>query len=366
MRVFFACLIAVLLMGKAEAQQIVLPCVPSGASCIPVSAANPLPVGGGTVTFTDITANNLNLPDTAAGPVGFINFGGARFVHDTGGITNTFVGHLVANSTVTGIQNTGVGSSALLGLAGANNNTAFGYFALGSVSANPNNSAFGSSAMSAVTGTANTGVGFNVGANLGAASQNTFVGSGTGLGITTGSSNTIIGQGVTGLTSGLSSAIILATGGGVIQADFANTSAATWTFNGALAASLTTAVGTNAVCNTPGTKTALTVQVWATGCAASSARFKEGIASIDREKALDDVLRFQPVSYFYKPEFNMGDDRHVGFTAEQIGSVDPQWITYETDGITPHAVKYQEMVPLLTAAIQQIKAEFEAYKRSHP
>jgi hypothetical protein len=33
--------------GSAQAQQIVLPCVPSGNSCIPVSAANPLPTTGG-------------------------------------------------------------------------------------------------------------------------------------------------------------------------------------------------------------------------------------------------------------------------------------------------------------------------------
>jgi len=126
---------------------------------------------------------------------------------------------------------------------------------------------------------------------------------------------------------------------------------------GVISASLASATGTNAVCNTPGTETALTVQVWATGCAASSARFKEGIASIDRVKALDDVMRFEPVSYTYKPEFNMGSDKHIGFTAEQIGSVDPQWITYENDGVTPHAVKYNEMAPLLVSAIQQLKAD---------
>ena len=32
---------------RVEAQAIVLPCVPSGSSCIPVSAANPLPITGG-------------------------------------------------------------------------------------------------------------------------------------------------------------------------------------------------------------------------------------------------------------------------------------------------------------------------------
>jgi hypothetical protein len=132
---------------------------------------------------------------------------------------------------------------------------------------------------------------------------------------------------------------------------------------GNMAATFNAATGTNAVCNTPGTLTAVTVQVWATGCAASSARFKEGIASISREKSLEDVLAFDAVSYRYKAEFNMGRDTHVGFTAEQVGSVDPQWITFEDDGVTPHAVKYNEMVPLLVAAIQQLKAEIDDLKR---
>jgi len=136
------------------------------------------------------------------------------------------------------------------------------------------------------------------------------------------------------------------------------------TFAGSISATLASATGTNAVCNTPGTSTALTVQVWATGCAASSARFKEGIASISRERALADVLAFDAVSYRYRSDSNMDDGMlHVGFTAEQIGSVDRQWITYENDGVTPRAVKYNEMVPLLVAAIQQLKFDNDALKK---
>lgn len=40
-------LLTTLLPHEARAQAIVLPCVPSGQSCIPVSAANPLPTTGG-------------------------------------------------------------------------------------------------------------------------------------------------------------------------------------------------------------------------------------------------------------------------------------------------------------------------------
>lgn len=57
---------ALFLSQEARTQAIVLPCVPSGNSCIPVSAANPLPTTGGgggsglTVGTTTITSGTTN------------------------------------------------------------------------------------------------------------------------------------------------------------------------------------------------------------------------------------------------------------------------------------------------------------------
>lgn len=135
------------------------------------------------------------------------------------------------------------------------------------------------------------------------------------------------------------------------------TVSAAFAVGGTISATLASASGTNAVCNTPGTKTALTVQVWATGCAVSSARFKEDIEAISPQRALADVVAFQAIKYRYRDDAKLDRVLHVGFTAEQVGSIDPQWITYEADGTTPHAVKYQEMAPLLAAAIKQLKAD---------
>jgi len=144
---------------------------------------------------------------------------------------------------------------------------------------------------------------------------------------------------------------------------------------GNMAATLNAAVGTNAVCNTPGTLTGVTVQVWATGCAASSARFKEGIAVIDRERAFETVLALRPVSYFYRPDYADDPDKHIGFTAEQVNSLPSpvdgySLTTTEKDSDLLHGFKYNEMAPLLVAAIQQLKAdndnlrvELEALKR---
>lgn len=66
MRALLVSLFYLIAAHAAQAQAIVLPCVPSGTSCIPVSAANPLPTtgaggGSGTVTSVSIvTANGIS------------------------------------------------------------------------------------------------------------------------------------------------------------------------------------------------------------------------------------------------------------------------------------------------------------------
>jgi hypothetical protein len=132
-------------------------------------------------------------------------------------------------------------------------------------------------------------------------------------------------------------------------------------FNGPLAATLASATGTNAVCNTPGTSTPLTVQVWATGCAASSARFKEDLATIPDAVALDVMTRLQPLSYRYRPgQGDSGADIHFGFTAEQVREINPDLITVEADGMTPHAVKYNELWAFSAGAIRALTARIDA------
>ena len=119
---------------------------------------------------------------------------------------------------------------------------------------------------------------------------------------------------------------------------------------------LPTAAGANVVCF--GTGGVFTSQVSGTGCAASSIRFKQDIHNISDERSLDVITRLQPKSYHYRPETNMGDDIHFGMVAEQVETVDPDLITYETDG-RPHAVKYNELAPFFAGAIRKLQSEIE-------
>jgi hypothetical protein len=62
------------------------------------------------------------------------------------------------------------------------------------------------------------------------------------------------------------------------------------------------------------------------------------------------------VQYEYRPEEKLGNDEHIGFTAQQIASISSKipgynMITYDADG-HPHAVKYNETPALFAAALQ--------------
>ena len=75
-----------------------------------------------------------------------------------------------------------------------------------------------------------SGVGAGTGtATPNAVNSNTAIGSNTGRGIITGTNNTIVGASVTGLNANLSGAVILATGDGVIQADYNKSVTGAWT-----------------------------------------------------------------------------------------------------------------------------------------
>jgi hypothetical protein len=94
-------------------------------------------------------------------------------------------------------------------------------------------------------------------------------------------------------------------------------------------------------------------------CLASSARFKMNVKPLG--EGLDEVMRLRPVSFFYRPEFNGKlqsnpnfNGERVGFLAEDVQKIDSRFVGVEADGITPHSVRYEQMVPLLVKAIQEL------------
>ena len=151
------------------------------------------------------------------------------------------------------------------------------------------------------------------------------------------------------------------TGGPVIiysgstEAFRANASSVTIASGITLNATLASTAQTNTVCYNSGTGL-FTYQTWATGCLASSARFKENISAKSNADALKVVTSLEPVTFNYKKSADMGSDKHNGFIAEQVVKVAPDLVVFEKDGKTPRAVKYQEMAPYFAGAIRELKA----------
>jgi len=98
----------------------------------------------------------------------------------------------------------------------------------------------------------------------------------------------------------------------------------------------------------------------------SDYRLKENIAPMTG--ALAKVQQLKPVTYKWKIDGSSGQ----GFIAHELAEVLPEAVTGDKDAVDSEGnPEYQGidtsfLVATLTAAIQELKAEFDAYKASHP
>lgn len=138
--------------------------------------------------------------------------------------SNTTVG-LQSGANTTGSQNTSFGFRAIGSNTTGNNNTSVGVESLYLNSTGSNNTSVGVSSLYNATGSNNTSFGYFNGYDITTGTGNTIIGYNAGRGITTGSNNTIIGGSITGLSSSLSSNVIIANGLGtyVFRDDNSNT-----------------------------------------------------------------------------------------------------------------------------------------------
>jgi hypothetical protein len=76
-------------------------------------------------------------------------------------------------------------------------------------------------------------------------------------------------------------------------------------------------------------------------------------------------LALRPVTYKSKSA-NDGETVFGGLIAEEVHAAGlTEFVQYAEDG-TPDALAYGNMVSLCIKAIQELKAEFDAYKATHP
>jgi len=133
--------------------------------------------GGETITAGDLTLSNgnINLTTTTSATTGAIFAGANRFIHNYG-TTNTFVGILAGNFTLTGTNNVAFGTSSGSSISSGTHNTAIGAQCLGVVDTGSFNTGLGQAYQSLTSGTNNIGIGYGAGLFLTTGSRNIILG----------------------------------------------------------------------------------------------------------------------------------------------------------------------------------------------
>jgi hypothetical protein len=100
----------------------------------------------------------------------------------------------------------------------------------------------------------------------------------------------------------------------------------------------------------------------------SDARLKENI--VDAVDGLSVITALRPVRFDFKQGYGNNRKNVLGFIAQEIEQVFPDAVDESdqtsSDGDFYKTVGAGALIPVLVKAIQELKAEFDAYKASHP
>jgi trimeric autotransporter adhesin len=284
---------------------------------------------------------------------------------NTSGSDNVAVGYEALRDNTTGYENVSVGSQALWNNTTADRNTALGNNALRSNSTSDDNTAVGWYALRPNTGASNTAVGSGAGSGSTSGQQNTYMGVNAGSNITTGSGDVFIGYGVQGSSATVGNEFVLGY-------NCAGNGGASMTIGDAVGQIFVQYRGT------------------ATWNRVSDIRLKKNITP--DTLGLSFIQRLNPVTYQWKAsneldqdnpyyaEVNARDTEDVmhGLIAQEVkAALDAEGVTsfdgWKTAANGMQAVSHELFVTPLIKAVQELKtlvdaqkAEFDAYKLTHP
>jgi hypothetical protein len=309
---------------------------------------------------------------------------------NTSGSNNAALGYTSLFKNTTGGTNSAVGVGALFNNTTASNNTAVGYQAGYSVTTGTRNIYVGRQAGQNSTGNYCVFVGDQAGLGT-TGDANTFVGVGSGYLVTSGTNNTILGV-YNGNQGGLdirtaSNYIVLSDGNGNPRVISDGSGQVMIGATSVLGAKLTIKNAGNgmSIWNNNGTSGYFD-QIYFYNNAgnaivgyinrvndssvqyvtSSDYRLKEDIAPMTG--ALATVSQLKPVTYKWKVDGTDGQ----GFIAHELQELVPECVTGEKDAVDAdgkpvyQGIDTSFLVATLTAAIQELKAEFDAYKATHP
>ena len=316
------------------------------------------------------------------------SFGYFSLRGNTTGSNNTAISFGTLQQNTTGSSNTAIGLQALTANTTASNNTAVGYQAGYSNTTAGVNAFFGNTAgYSNTTGVGNTFIGQNAGYSNTTGTQNTFVGHNTdgtaaGYYVTTGSRNIILG-GYNGNQGGLdirtaNNYIVLSDGDGSPRVYVDNSTSSNLyinsptgsSFAGVLNFTINSSVSSQIYYQTSNSR--LTVVNGSAGVYLTSGGTSWTSNSDERVKdiiepitnAANKISTLRCVIGKYKTDVE--GTRRSFLIAQDVQAVLPEAVSVDTDEQGTLGVAYTEVIPLLVAAIQELKAEFDAYKATHP
>ena len=288
---------------------------------------------GGAASGTDNTATGVNTLLVNTGPENTAS-GWSALAANTTGLGNTACGYLALNDNLAGAYNTANGYSALDTNTSGSYNVASGFWALKTNTTGSNNTASGGYALANnTTGSNNTASGVYALAYNTTGIYNTATGRSALTANTTGSGNVAIGP----------------------------TSAA-----GNYAPVFNPTTENNRLCLGSTAVTNAYVQVnWTI---VSDARDKRDFAEVPH--GLEFVSQLKPTAFRFK--LSRDDDTpngpvRYGFLAQDVLELEGE-NSVIIDAEDAEKLRYNEssMIPVLVKAIQELKAEFDAYKLAHP
>ena len=310
-----------------------------------------------------------------------VGVGASSFASITTGGQNVAIGRQALALNTTASNNTAVGYQSGYTQSTNGQNTFMGYQSGYSTTSGAYNVAMGSGSLYSAAGSYNVAIGYNAGYNATSAS-NTFIGQGAGYYVTSGAKNTVIGN-YNGNQGGLdirtaSNYIVLSDGDGNPQVQMDSSAHMTIGASGTNSAiRMPSTGGTIYIASiTSNSQFQISYNSISAGVALASGATSWSTFSDNRLKnvtgtytnALADIAQIQPVKFTWKNDSE--NKPQVGVIAQSVQNVVPEAIdstTYEMGGDTEYLqVRYTELIPLMIASIQQLKAEFDAYKATHP
>ena len=358
-----------LLIGNSTGNTLTKATLTAGTNVTITNAAGAITIaasGGGSAATATVLGTVYGRQTTSGGTPYLTAYGYNAGLNNTGA-NSTAIGFEALKTNTSGLSSTAVGFRALMSTATVNGNTAVGREALTTATAADNTGIGDATLALQTTASGNTGVGALAGLNCTTGYDNVVVGFEAGRTLTTGYENTLVGKGAgypsagNNITTGYRNTIVGQRAALSANSDFRSVVIG---FEGVGKGSQTAYIWCNG-----STYNSANTTTWDT---ISDQRLKKNI--VDNNIGLEKLTQLKVRNFEYRlPEeiTELPQDQAIqktgvqlGVIAQEIQAVLPDCVKQESTGVL--RVDTDNLTWYLINAVKELKAEFDAYKLTHP